>query len=166
MERVIKAMPLISLDYRIWVEGETSITVTDIISFEIMMTYDLISDETQGPGFVHAESYPFLKKANWYMVICDAQTRDHVIQMAYLKPEANSNKIKFEMKQKLGKAGNYKFQCYVCNDSFIGFDKEMIMEVTVAKEDKTRVVHDYNDDDEQLMEEARKDARNVEDESN
>ena len=158
-------MPLISLEYRIFVEGETSITATDIISFEIILTYDLISDENQGPGFVHAENYPFLKMANWYMVICDAQTKDHVIQMALLKPEAGSNKIKFEMKQKLGKAGNYQFQCYVCNDSFIGFDKQLLMKVTVEKEDKTRVVQDYDDADQELIAEAKRNAH-VEESSN
>ena len=45
LERVIKAMPLVSLTHRVWVEGETSITATDIISFEIVLTYDSITDE-------------------------------------------------------------------------------------------------------------------------
>ena len=51
------------------------------------------------------------------------------------------------MKQKLGRPGKYAFTCYICNDSFVGFDKEMIMEVNVQKEDKHREVQDYNDED-------------------
>ena len=81
----------------------------DIISFEIMITYDLISDENSGPGFVCAARYPFLKKQNWYVVICDHMTKDNVISVACLQPKADSNKIKFEMKQKLGKPGKYAF---------------------------------------------------------
>ena len=70
----------------------------DIISFEIVITYDLISDESKGPGFIHAEKYPFLKKQNWYVVICDHITKDNVISVACLQPKPDSNKIKFEMK--------------------------------------------------------------------
>ena len=81
----------------------------DIITFEVVITYDLISDESKGPGFVHSENYPFLKKQNWYIVICDAQTKDNVIQVACLSTKPDSNKIKFEMKQKLGKPGKYAF---------------------------------------------------------
>ena len=59
-------MPIISVTKRVWVEGETTITANDIISFEIVLTYDLLENEKQGPGFVHSESYPFLKKSSWY----------------------------------------------------------------------------------------------------
>ena len=85
-------------------------------------------------------------------------TKDNVISVACLQPKSDSNKIKFEMKQKLGKPGKYAFQCYVCNDSFIGFDLDMMMEVTVAKEDKSREAAEYNNDDQELIEEAKRNA--------
>ena len=71
LEKVIKVMPLVSVSQKVEVEGESSITASDIISFTIDIKYDLL-DEKHGPGYIHAANYPFVKKSNWYIVIVDA----------------------------------------------------------------------------------------------
>ena len=78
LEKVIKAMPLVSVSSKVWVEGEETITASDIISFEIKIVYDNLNDK-QTPGYVCSKNYPFIKKSNWYIVIVDAQTKENVV---------------------------------------------------------------------------------------
>jgi len=40
LEKVIKVMPLVTVDNKVHVEGEKSITASDIITFTITITYD------------------------------------------------------------------------------------------------------------------------------
>ena len=40
LEKVIKVMPLVSVKNKVQVEGEKTITASDIITFEISITYD------------------------------------------------------------------------------------------------------------------------------
>jgi len=51
------------------------------------------------------------------------------------------------MKQRFGRAGKFAFHCYVCNDSYVGFDKEMAIEVEVLQDDPARVVAEYSKED-------------------
>jgi len=78
LEKVIKALPLVTVSNTVEVEGEATITASDIISFEIKITYDNLSKD-QCPGYVCSKSYPFIKKSNWYIVIVDAATKENVV---------------------------------------------------------------------------------------
>lgn len=109
------------------------------------MTYDNYKEE-ETPGYVCSMAYPFLKRANWYFVIVDAKTKENVIQIERL-PLREGNSCKFEMKQKFGQAGKFQFHCYMFNDSYIGFDKEIAIEVDVVKDDPARVIPDYSPED-------------------
>lgn len=149
LEKVIKVMPLVSVDQKVEVEGESTITASDIISFTINIKYDLL-DEKHGPGYIHSANYPFIKKSNWYIVIVDAQTKENVIQVEKLQA-VDSNVCKFEMKQRFGRAGKFQFHCYIMNDSFIGFNKEVGIEVDVLRDDPDRVVEDYSKEDKEAV---------------
>ncbi len=96
LEKCIKSMPLVSVSQKVEVEGESSITASDIISFTIDIKYDLLN-EKHGPGYICSKNYPFVKKSNWYIVIVDAQTKENVIQVEKLQA-VDSNVCKFEMK--------------------------------------------------------------------
>jgi hypothetical protein len=89
-------MPLVSVHQKVTVEGEKTITAADIISFEISVKYDGLPDD-QGPGYIHSQAYPFVKKSNWYFVITDAKTKENVIQVERLQAR-DSNVCMFEMK--------------------------------------------------------------------
>ncbi len=89
-------MPLVSVTQKVEVEGESSITASDIISFTIDIKYDLL-EEKNGPGYVCSKNFPFVKKSSWYIVIVDAQTKENVIQVEKLQA-VDSNVCKFEMK--------------------------------------------------------------------
>lgn len=99
-------MPLVTIDSKVEVEGESTITASDIISFKINIKYDLLPDNV-GPGYIHSQNYGYLKKANWYMVIVDEQTKENVIQIERLNSSSDSNIVKFEMKQRFGRAGKF-----------------------------------------------------------
>jgi len=139
-------MPLISCTNVVNVEGESTITSTDIISFNISLTYDNLPAD-QCPGYIHSENYPFIRRSNWYIVIVDAQTKTNVIQIERLKHTDGSNVVKFEMKQRFGRAGKFAFHCYISNDCYMGFDKEMAIEVEVVKDDPDRVMIEYSKED-------------------
>ena len=51
LEKVIKVMPLITVTSKVEVEGETTMTASDIISIKIEVKYDNLP-EKQGPGYV------------------------------------------------------------------------------------------------------------------
>ena len=51
------------------------------------------------------------------------------------------------MKQRFGRAGKFQFHCFIMNDSFVGFNKEVAIEVDVLKDDPDRVVEDYSQED-------------------
>ena len=146
LEKVIKVMPLVSVKNKVQVEGEKTITASDIITFEISITYDNLP-ENQGPGYICSKNYPFLRKSNWYIVIVDAQTRTQVIQVERLQGKPDSNTIKWEMKQRFGRAGKFAFHCFISNDCYIGFDKEMSIEVEVVRDDPDRVTYEYTKED-------------------
>lgn len=103
--------------------------------------------EDQCPGYIHSENYPFIRKSNWYIVMVDAQTKTNVIQVERLQAKDGSNVCKFEMKQRFGRAGKFAFHCFISNDCYIGFDKEMAIEVEVLKDDPTREVIEYSKED-------------------
>lgn len=146
LEKVIKVMPLVTVANKVWVDGEDMITAADIITFQITITYDNLP-ENQCPGYIHSENYPFVRKANWYIVITDAQTKSNVIQVERLQAKDGSNVCKFEMKQRFGRAGKFAFHCFISNDCYVGFDKEMSIEVDVMAEDPSRVTYEYSKED-------------------
>ena len=47
----------------------------------------------------------------------------------------------------MGRAGTFQFHCFLCNDSYIGFDKEVSLECEVVNEDPDRVVYEYSKED-------------------
>lgn len=149
LEKVIKAMPLVSVSSKVWVEGEETITASDIISFEIKIVYDNLNDK-QTPGYVCSKNYPFIKKSNWYIVIVDAQTKENVVQIERLQAKDN-NECKFEMKQRFGRAGKFGFHCFICNDSYIGFDRECSIDVEVLQDDPSRTIPEYSAEDIQAV---------------
>ena len=51
LEKVIKVMSLVSVKNKVQVEGEKTITASDIITFEISITYDNLP-EKMGPGYI------------------------------------------------------------------------------------------------------------------
>ena len=136
LEKAIKALPIVSIDSACSCEGERNMTAQDVITIRVNVKYDML-EEGQIPGWVCSKKYPFLKKHNWYIMIVDAQTKERVLQIE--KVIANTtNSCKFEMKQRFGQAGQFKFHVFVMNDSYVGFDKELEVSFSVLAEDKER----------------------------
>lgn len=49
-----------------------------------------------------------------------------------------------EIRQRFGQVGTFRFICVFMNDSYVGFDKETLLEFTVVKDDATREIPDYD----------------------
>ena len=90
LEKVVKWMPLVTVSSKVFVEGEKTITASDIISFEILIEYENIP-KGSAPGYVCSKNYPFLKRPFWYIVIVDGATRMNVIQVERLRCEKGTN---------------------------------------------------------------------------
>lgn len=82
-------------------------------------------------------------------MICD-HSGDNVIQIERLQAD-DCNEVKFEMKQRFGRAGEFRFKCFLMNDSYIGFDKEVQIEVNVVKDDPDRVIEEYSIEDQEAV---------------
>jgi hypothetical protein len=147
LEKAIKAMPMVSLEYKVHTDGEAVITAVDVITFQFKLKYENLKEDQQ-PGFVCSKKYPFLKKQNWYVIICDAKTKETVIHFEKISvKEGDGNIAKFEMKQRFGQPGNFKFHAFFMNDSYLGFDLEQAIEFNVALEDKNRVIPPVSKED-------------------
>ena len=136
LEHAVKAMPIVSLSSEVFCDGERNMTQNDVITIRVTLKYDFLKDD-ETPGWVHSHKYPYLKKHNWYIMIVDAQTKERVMQLD--KVIANDgNEAKFEMKQRFGQAGQFKFIVMAMNDSYVGLDKELEVGFSVMDEDKDR----------------------------
>ena len=95
--------------------------------------------EREFPGYVHSRHYPFLKKQQWYVMVTD-ETKQKIVfvQKLILRSSksdegrvTNLDKIKeeplneaiFELRQRLGRPGQFRFLVSFINDSYMGFDQ-------------------------------------------
>lgn len=147
LEKCIKSMPVISVDAKVFTQDEKMITAQDVITFSVTINYDLLDEKTQ-PGYVCSKKYPYLKKSCWYVIMTDSKTRENVLHFEKVMcKEGDGNKAKFEMKQRFGAPGEFKFYLMILNDSYIGFDVEKELSFTVVTEDKDRVIPEVSKED-------------------
>ena len=146
LEKVVKAMPICSVSSSVECEGEKVITATDIVTFKIEIKYENLPED-MGPGYICSRNYHFLKRSHWYICITDANTKEQVIAIERIIPKEDSNVVVYEMKQRLGRAGTFAFHAFLCNDSYMGFDKEVSLEATIVNEDPDRVIEEYSKED-------------------
>jgi hypothetical protein len=133
---VVKAMPLVTSRYEVLCDGEKNMTAQDVITIRIVLKYDNLKED-QYPGWVFSQKYPFLKKHQWYIMIVDQQTKERVVQIEKIIA-TEKNEAVFEMKQRFGQAGTFKFHVLCMNDSYLGFDFGFDMEFTILTEDPER----------------------------
>ena len=131
LEMVSKCMPVISVSSKVHVKGEEDITANDVISFEVTIQYDLLPENT-GPGFVCSQTYPFLKKESWFFIIVDGKSQE-IMSVERVQTSNDSNKVNYEFQHQFGKQGHFPIHAYVMNDSYIGFDKDVDISVSVEK---------------------------------
>ena len=60
LEKVVKAMPLVSVSVKAFTEGEEKMTSTDFITMKFELKYDNL-EEKERPGYVCSRKFPFLK---------------------------------------------------------------------------------------------------------
>ena len=70
-------------------------------------------------------------------MIVDQQTKERVVQIEKIIANEKNEAI-FEMKQRFGQAGTFKFHVLCMNDSYMGFDFGFDMEFTILTEDPER----------------------------
>jgi hypothetical protein len=147
VEALIRVLPIVDVSARAYTEGEVEMTMSDAITLEFTIKYPKFN-EKEFPGYAHSLNFPFLKKQGWYILLTD-QTKDKTIFCYHLifrsqknkegrlaKPEEIEkeplNVEKFELRQRFGQVGTFKFTCSFINDSYFGFDKEIPFEFSVV----------------------------------
>lgn len=144
LEKVIKAMPLVTVTAEAFTEGEEKITQTDVVTLKFTLKYDNLG-EKDIPGYVCSSKFPFMKRQNWNLVFVDKH-KENIIAIEKLIPK-EGNLSTYELKQRFGQVGNFTFYCYFMNDSYVGFDKEMPFQFEIFPDDKNRVVEPYAKED-------------------
>lgn len=150
LEECVRAMPNVKCSMRAYAmvpnpedpEGDLieseKLYASDYIKLEFRIEY-LNIDMNDMEGYVHTRNYPFLKKHNWYFMLCDAQTKEkifHFSQKMRVQEEKTKAKKGEEddykeydgsvyqiFSQRIGKAGEYNFEVNFYSDSYIGFDQ-------------------------------------------
>lgn len=141
-EKVIKTFPIIDVDVKYEVEGETDIAVGDFLTIKITVNH-LNLDEKQSLGFVHSNKFPYLKKSSWYLVFTDAEDNE---LLGIDKLIINEKVHVKEMKDRMQRAGTIELHFHLKNDSYRGFDKKMHIKFNVLKEAKRAAV-EYDEED-------------------
>lgn len=116
------------------------------------------------PNYVHSNNYPFLKKQTWYLLITDEKKEkivmctkmifrstkaetDRVTNLDNLKDEPLNEHI-FEMRQRIGRVGVFKFLATFINDSYMGFDQSVPLTFEIKPEDRAEgEIPEYFDED-------------------
>lgn len=145
LEKVVKAMPLISISAKAFTEGEEKMTATDAITLKFDLKYDLLG-EKDTPGYAHADKFPFLKRQGWTLIFVDGKTKENIIAIEKLMPK-DGNTATFELKQRFGQVGKFTFHVYFKSDSYVGFDQEMPFEFEIVADDPNRVIPPYAKED-------------------
>ena len=60
LEKVVKAMPLVSVSAKAFTEGEEKMTSSDFSTMKFELKYDNL-EEQEKPGYVCSRKFPFLK---------------------------------------------------------------------------------------------------------
>lgn len=159
VEALLRVLPVVNVTARAYTEGEVEMTMSDAITLEFTIKYPQLNAK-EFPGYAHSEKFPFLKKQGWHILLTDLQ-KDKTIFCYHLifRSKKNTegrlitpeeiekeplNEETFELRQRFGQAGQFKFICSFIHDSYVGFDKEVMLEFTVVKDDTTREIADYS----------------------
>ena len=162
VEALVRVLPVVKVSARAYTEGEMEMTMSDAITLEFKITYDKLN-EKQFPGYAHSEKFPFLKKQGWWILLTDANkdksifcyhmifrnkknTEGRLIPKEKVALEPLNEEI-FEVRQRFGQQGHFRFICTFIHDSYIGFDKEVPLQFDVIQDDTTRAIADYSEED-------------------
>jgi hypothetical protein len=141
-EKVIQTFPIIDVNVKYEVEGETDIAVGDFLTIKITVTH-LNLEEKQSLGFVHSNKFPYLKKSSWYLVFTDSEDNELLgIDKLIIGEKVHVK----EMKDRMTRPGTIELHFHLKNDSYRGFDKKMQVKFNVLKEAKRPIV-EYDEED-------------------
>jgi len=70
VEALIRVLPVVSVSARAYTEGETEMTMSDAITLEFKIKYDLLK-QNEFPGYAYSSNFPYLKKQGWYILLTD-----------------------------------------------------------------------------------------------
>lgn len=147
VERAIEQMPLCTSTFTAFVEGKDpkeDIMSTDMVTLKIKTVFENMGPHQQ-PGYVHSQRFPFLKRGKVFFMVVDAQTKERLVMLDIQVPKENF--VEHEMKQRFQRGAVYKFVVKIFHDSYIGFDHEAELELTIKEETGPTKVIDYDDED-------------------
>jgi len=137
VEALVKVLPIVECSASAYVENCTDIHASDFITWKFTIKYTNLKDK-EFPGYVHSNCYPYLKRQAWWIIVSSEDKSKivlvHKIMFRNEKTEENRlakiedirkealNEQVLEMRQRMGRAGHYKFLCTFINDSYMGFD--------------------------------------------
>ena len=96
LEKVVRALPLVSVSAKAFTEGEEKMTATDAITLKFELKYDKFNED-ETPGYVCSRKFPFLKKQSWTLIFVDGKTKENIIAIEKITPK-DGNTATFELK--------------------------------------------------------------------
>lgn len=150
VEALVRVLPHVVCTAKCFTENQEEMFASDFITWQFKVQYPSLS-EKEFPGYVHSKAFPFLKKQAWYVMVTDeSKQRIIFVQKIMLRATKNEegrianieeiqkeplNEAIFELRQRLGRPGQYRFLVTFMNDSYMGFDQSILMEFTVKPDD-------------------------------
>jgi hypothetical protein len=150
IEALVRVLPHAVCTAVAFTENQKDMVASDFITWQFKVTYPNLT-EKEFPGYVHSRSYPFLKKQAWYVMVTD-ETKNKVVlvhKLMFRSSKAEEGRVTnlenikneplnetiFELRQRLGRPGNFRFLCTFINDSYVGFDQAVPLHFEVKPDD-------------------------------
>lgn len=137
VEALIRVLPIVECSASAYVENQEDILASDFITWSFKIKYTNLK-EKEFPGYVHSNFYPHLKRQAWWIIVHSEDKSKIVLvhKMMFRREKSEEGRIAkieqikeeplnvgiLEMRQRMGRAGSYKFAVTFINDSYMGFD--------------------------------------------
>ena len=138
IEALVRVLPVAECTAEAYVDNQTDIMASDFITWKFKINYTQLK-EKEFPGYVHSNFYNHLKRQAWWILVhSEDKTKIFSVHKLMFRKEKSEegriakieeikkeplNEAILEQRQRLGRAGNYKFAVTFMNDSYMGFDQ-------------------------------------------
>lgn len=162
VEAVVRVLPVVECSAEAYVENQQDIFASDFITWKFKLNYSQLK-EKEYPGYVHSNCYPHLKRQAWWIIVSSEDKSKIVLmhKIVFRREKSEENRLikieeireeplceqTIEMRQRMGRAGHYKFSVTFINDSYMGFDQTIPFNFVVKEDPKDGDMREYSNED-------------------
>lgn len=125
----------------------SNIAFMDVITFQIKITRENLQ-ENEEQGFVHSQTFPYLKKESFTIMLVDGQTEREIYAMTSTDNQSREHTVKMQYQPQ--QIGIRCFYIYVASDSYATEPFKQLITIDVKQRNESSIVEreqKYHEDD-------------------